>query len=92
MEVTLQQTNSLPCICKWLDTLLFLGKDEKLGGLAFSLILTLVGCPKKGYVDSGWHGQPFVCLEGKWWVDINHCYESPGCEGLFVVQCTRERN
>ena len=90
MEVTLKRTNPLPCICKWLNTFSS-GKDEKLGALAFSLILTLVGCQKKGYVDSGCHGQPFVCLEGKWWVDINRCYKSPGREGLFVVQCTREK-
>lgn len=68
MEVTLKRTNPLPCICKWLDTLFFSGKDEKLGALAFSLILTLVGCQKKGYVDCGWRGQPFVGLEGNWWV------------------------
>lgn len=46
---------------------------------------------KKGYIDSGWHGQPFVGLEGKWWFDINRCYKSPGCEGLFVVQCAMNR-
>ena len=61
----MQQTNLLPYICKRLDTLLFSGNGEKLGAPAFSLILTFVGCQKKGYVDSGWHGQPFVSLEGK---------------------------